>query len=157
MEAKMKATRKAKAKDKQSRATEGPPSERRSRRSTCLVDALRYQLDACRADEGLSAIVVSDEIGFCVAHSGGDGTHDDLAAQLPVLADPARRRSLDGDDLESVQTAPESLVIKTFSVRGATLHACAVGTPTARRPGGRGDGVAVLARVASGFSRLLAE
>jgi hypothetical protein len=40
--------------------------------------------------EGLDAIVVSDELGFCVAHSGGDGSHDELAARLPMLADPAR-------------------------------------------------------------------
>lgn len=144
-------------KAKKSRAVQGRPSERRSRRSTCLADALRYQLDACRADAGLAAIVVSDEIGFCVAHSGGDGGHDYLAAQLPVLADPTRRRSLEDDDHETVLMAREPLVITTFSVRGTTLHACTVGTPKARRRGGRGDGVAVLARVASGFSRLLAE
>src|SRR4051794_17607342 len=80
------------------RVKEGRPSERRHRRSGCLVDALRLQLEACRQDEGLAAIVVADELGFCVAHSGGDGSHDELAARLPMLADPAQRRLLDDDD-----------------------------------------------------------
>ena len=80
------------------RVKEGRPSERRHRRSGCLADALRLQLEACREDEGLAAIVVSDDLGFCVAHSGGDGSHDELAARLPMLADPAQRRSLDDDD-----------------------------------------------------------
>ena len=80
------------------RVKEGRLSERRHRRSGCLADALRLQLEACREDEGLAAIVVSDELGFCVAHSGGDGSHDELAARLPMLADPAQRRSLDDDD-----------------------------------------------------------
>lgn len=146
----------AKKKAKTSRAVEGRSPERRARRSTCLADALRFQLDACRADEGLSAIVVADDIGFCVAHSGGDGVHDDLAAQLPVLADPARRRSL-GEDQEAGQPTLESLVVTTFSVRGTTLHACTVGTPATAGGAGRAGSVAALARVTSGFSRLLAQ
>ena len=68
-------------------AKAGRPLERRHRRSACLADALRLQLDACREDEGLAAIVVSDELGLCVAHSGGDGMHEELAARLPMLAD----------------------------------------------------------------------
>src|SRR5262245_66581365 len=77
------------------RVKEGRRSERRHRRSGCLAEALRLQLEACREDEGLAAIVVSDELGFCVAHAGCGGSHDELAAWLPMLADPAQRRSLD--------------------------------------------------------------
>ncbi len=80
------------------RANEGRPSERRQRRSGRLTDALRLQLEACREDEGLAAIVVSDGQGFCVAHSGGDGRHEEIAARLPMLADPAQRRALDDED-----------------------------------------------------------
>ena len=141
------------------RVDEGSPAERRRRRSECLVDALRLQLDACREDEGLAAIVVSDEFGFCVAHSGGDGRHDELAARLPMLADPAHCgfhedevEQLDDGDLQRPRGEVE---IATFSIAGARLHACAVKEPDAatNTPGSRAD---VLARVAGGFSRLLA-
>ena len=134
---------------------EGRRSERRHRRSGCLADALRLQLEACREDEGLAAIVVSDELGFCVAHSGGDGSHDELAARLPILADPARRRSLHDDD-EGIQPALADLAITTFSIPGATLHACAVKEPDAATETSAA-GTKVLARVASGFTRLLAQ
>ena len=137
------------------RVKEGRPSERRHRRSGCLADALRLQLEACREDEGLAAIVVSDELGFCVAHSGGDGSHDELAARLPMLADPARRRSLDDDDGE-LQPPRAPLAVTTFSIEGARLHACAVKEPDAATETSAG-GAEVLARVASGFTRLLAQ
>jgi hypothetical protein len=131
---------------------EGPSFERRSRRSTdCLADALRFQLDACREAEGLDAIVVSDELGFCVAHSGGDGAHVELAAQLPIWATPAEPVERADDD-EPHHTTRRPLVISTFSAAGTTLYACAVGTPSAPGDGGPG----VLERVASGFTRLLA-
>jgi hypothetical protein len=133
------------------RPAEGPSFERRSRRTDCLADALRFQLDACREAEGLDAIVVSDELGFCVAHSGGDGAHAELAAQLPIWAAPAAQLA-DADDDEPRQAARRPLVISTFAAAGTTLHACAVGTPSA--PGD--DGVDVLERVASGFTRMLA-
>ena len=137
------------------RANEGQVSERRSRRSGCLADALRLQLEACREDEGLAAIVVSDELGFRVAHSGGGGSHDELAAWLPMLADPAQHRSLNDDD-EGIQPARASLAITTFSIAGAKLHACAVKEPDAGTETSAG-GDDVLARVASGFTRLLAQ
>ena len=134
---------------------EGRPSERRHRRSGCLADALRLQLEACREDEGLAAIVVSDDLGFCVAHSGGDGSHDELAAQLPMLADPAQRRYLDDDD-GGLQPPRATLAVTTFSIEGARLHACAVKEPDAPTETSA-RGAAVLDRVASGFTRLLAQ
>ncbi len=137
------------------RVKEGPGTERRHRRSGCLADALRLQLDACREDEGLAAIVVSDEHGFCVAHSGGDGGHDALAAQLPMLADPALRRSFDVED-DELQTPRADLAVTTFSVGGATLHACAV-KESAAVTEASAENHELLARVASGFTRLLAQ
>ena len=134
------------------RAKEGRSSERRRRRSGRLADALRLQLEACREEEGLAAIVVSDELGFCVAHSGGDGSHDELAARLPMLADPAQRWSFDDDD-GVLPLARAAVAVTTFSIAGTTLHACAV-KPDAPTETSAGDGD-VLARVASGFSRLL--
>jgi len=134
---------------------EGRTSERRNRRSGCLADALRFQLEACREDEGLAAIVVSDELGFCVAHSGGDGSYDELAARLPMLADPAQLWPLHDDDA-GLQLARAALAVTTFSIAGATLHACAVKEPDAATEKSAG-GTEVLARVASGFTRLLAQ
>ena len=127
------------------RVTEGGPAERRHRRSECLADALRLQLEACREDEGLAAIVVSDELGFCVAHSGGDDRYEELAARLPMLADPSRRREPEAGD--------GALAVTTFSIAGDRLHACAVQEPrSATSPAGP----EILARVAAGFTRLLA-
>jgi len=137
------------------RAKEGRLSERRRLRSGCLADALRLQLEACREEEGLAAIVVSDELGFCVAHAGGGGGHDELAARLPMLADPALRGILDDED-GGIQPPGAALTVSTFSIEGATLHACAVQQPDATTPTSA-DGAAVLARVASGFNRLLAQ
>jgi hypothetical protein len=137
------------------RVKEGRPSERRNRRSGCLADALRLQLEACREDEGLAAIVVSDELGFCVAHSGGDGSHEELAARLPMLADPAQHLSL-GDDDDGLQPRHAALAVTTFSIAGAKLHACAVKEPDAATATNAG-GAEVLARVTSGFTRLLAQ
>ncbi len=133
---------------------EDRPSERRHRRSECLADALRLQLDACREDEGLAAIVVSDDFGFCVAHSGGEGSHNELAARLPMLADPGQRRSFDDDD-GGLQPPRAALALATFSIAGARLHACAV-KPDATTHASAG-GAEALARVASGFARLLAQ
>jgi hypothetical protein len=137
------------------RVKEGRRSERRNRRSGCLADALRLQLEACREDEGLAAIVVSDELGFCVAHAGGDGSHDELAARLPMLADPAQRRYLDDDD-GGLQPPGAALAVTTFSIEGARLHACVVTEPNAATATSAG-GADILARVASGFTRLLAQ
>ena len=137
------------------RMKEGRPSERRRRRSGRLADALRLQLEKCREEEGLAAIVVSDDLGFCVAHSGGDGNHDELAARLPMLADPAQRWALDDDD-GGLQPPRAALTFTTFSIPGAKLHACVVKEPDAATETTAG-GAEVLARVASGFTRLLAQ
>ena len=137
------------------RVKEGQTSERRHRRSECLADALRLQLDACRDDEGLAAIVVSDELGFCLAHSGGDGSHDELAAHLPMLADPAQRRSLDDDD-GGLRRPCAALAVTTFSIAGARFHACALKESAAATETSAGS-TDVLARVARGFTRLLAQ
>jgi hypothetical protein len=133
---------------------EAQRSERRQRRSGRLADALRLQLEACREEKGLAAIVVSDELGFCVAHSGGDGSHDELAAHLPMLADPARRRSLDAHGGGALPPRA-ALAVTTFSIEGDTLHACAVKAPGAPA-GASSGGDEVFDRVASGFTRLLA-
>jgi len=135
------------------RDKQGRMSERRRRRNGRLADALRLQLEACREQEGLAAIVVADELGFCVAHSGGDGNHDELAARLPMLANPAQRGLLDDED-GGLQPPRAALAVTTFEIAGDRLLVCAVKNPDAAAS----DDVAeVLARVASGFTRLLAQ
>ena len=121
--------------------------ERRRRRTTALADAIRLQLEACRRSEGVAAIVVSDELGFCVAHSGCDDEHLELAARLPVLARPLSET----DTAEANELAPpmaEPMVVKTYFIAGSTLHVGAVGAPASP---------AVFERVASGLERLLAQ
>jgi hypothetical protein len=51
---------------------------------------------------------------------------------------------------------PAAFTVTTFSAAGTKLHACAVGASEADEAAAAPD-VAVLARVASGFTRLLAE
>jgi hypothetical protein len=136
---------------------EGRLSERRNRRSGRLADALRLQLEACREAEGLAAIVVSDELGFCVAHAGGDGNHDELAARLPMLADPAQRLVLDDEDDGGLQPPRAALAVTTFSIEGGRLHACAVKESDDDDDETSESGAEALARVASGFTRLLAQ
>jgi len=133
-----------------------PTVERRSRRTSCLADALRFQLDACREAEGLAAIVVSDELGFCVSHSGGDGEHAELAAQLPILVGPAGPAWAKADDDASVPADRRPVVVTTFSASGSTLHVGAVESPGAHHQGPAASVRAALDRVASGFSRMLA-
>jgi hypothetical protein len=129
------------------RSAQSLTSERRSRRTDCLSDALRFQLDACREDGGLDAIVVADDLGFCIAHSG-DAAHVKLAARLPGLADPSRSFD-DADGDEPLHLPRKVLTVTTFSIAGSTLHACMVGSP-------RAGGLALLERVSNGFSRMLA-
>ena len=142
------------------RSAEGPPlTERRYRRTTCLAEALRFQLDACREAEGLAAIVVSDDLGCCVAHSGGDGVHRELARRLPGLVDPSWPIAGDMKFCDEIPSRTESaMVVTSFSVAGGTrLHACAVETRSAAEARATASVRAALERVASGFSRLLAQ
>ena len=131
--------------------------ERRSRRAGGLADALRFQLDACREDSGLTAIVVSDDLGFCVAHSGAGGEHEELAAQLPLLVAPARHGHDAGEDEPGLPTPAPVAGVTTFSIPGTTLHACALAAPDAGEPSIRAAVArGALARVVHAFSRLLA-
>ena len=147
--------------DRSAEAPAPAPVNRRKRRAyDCLADALRFQLEACREAEGLAAIVVSDQLGFCVAHSGGEGDHAELAARLPILAN----QTGGSDDARPDGALPwmtGSLVVRAFSVDEDTLYVGAIASPGVELGVADGDGVgpggAVLDRVASGFARLLAQ
>lgn len=134
----------------------GPLNRRRRRAYDCLADALRFQLEACRESEGLAAIVVSDELGFCVAHSGGDGEHAELAARLPILANAPAVPDAPESQTPLSATADGPLLVRSFSIGDETLYVGAVVTPGDDGLGVVG-GLAALDRVASGFARLLAQ
>jgi len=147
------------------RSAEAPAAaasgNRRKRRAyDCLADALRFQLEACREAEGLAAIVVSDQLGFCVAHSGGDGDHAELAARLPILANQTGGSDAPRSDGGLFWMAG-SLVVRSFAVEDDTLYVGAIAGPGVELGVGDDDGVgpggAVLDRVATGFARLLAQ
>lgn len=137
------------------RVGEGRMRERRLRRSGCVADALRLQLEACREEAGLEALVVSDELGFCVAHAGGEGRHEELAARLPLLADPAQHWSLEDDEAE-FRPSRADLAVTTFSMAGSRFYVCSVRKPDAATKT-TAAGTQALARVASGFTRLLTQ
>ena len=140
----------------------GPVNRRKRRAYDCLADALRFQLEACREAEGLAAIVVSDQLGFCVAHSGGDGDHAELAARLPILANQTGASDGAGSD-GGLPWMAGSVVVRAFSIDEDTLYVGAIAGPGVELGVGNvdGDGVgpggAILDRVASGFARLLAQ
>ena len=60
------------------------------------------------------------------------------------------------DDDDGGQPPRADLAVTTFSIAGARLHVCAVKEPDAAPPESA-DGAEALARVASGFARLLAQ
>jgi hypothetical protein len=71
-----------------------------------------------------------------------------------MLADPAQHGALDDDD--AAPHPHSTLAVTTFSAAGARLHVCAVGQADAATETSAA-GAEVLARVASGFTRLLAQ
>ena len=115
--------------------------DRRRRRSSDLGEALRYQLDACREDSALQAVLVSDDMGLCVASSGAGQGEDGLAAHLPQTARQGLRALPPG--------LAREVEVKRFAVGRAVLIACAVG-------GGAKTRAEVLARTEAGFRRILA-
>jgi hypothetical protein len=98
-------------------------SERRHRRSTNVAQALRHQLEACRQDAGLAAMVLSDESGLCVAAVGASQTCEEIAARLPLIGRKAR--DFQGILLGGERSWP--IVAKAFRVDDAELYVCAVG------------------------------
>lgn len=62
------------------------PPERRNLRSPYTALALRHQLDACRRDGGMDAMVIADADGLPLACSGDRDVCDELAARLALSA-----------------------------------------------------------------------
>lgn len=118
--------------------------ERRRNRSEDATVALQYQLEACRAEGNLEAIVLADEDGLCVAHAGAADTAGEIAARLPMVGRKAERFRgvlLDADRAIEV-------VLKRFTLGAATLYACAIGRADER-------GEVLVARSIGGATRIL--
>lgn len=118
--------------------------ERRHRRSRNTTKALYYQLDACRADANLEAVVLSDEDGLCLASAGDRETCDEIAANLPFVGSKA-------PDFEGVLFSPRKawkVGVRRFEVLGTELYLCVAG--------GRGESrTTQLARSMGGIARIL--
>ncbi len=114
--------------------------ERRTFRSPYTALALRHQLDACRRDGGMEAMVIADADGLPLACSGDRDTCDELAARLALGARGATAPGL-------ASTGGEDLV--AFAIGGhQILLGAAGGTDDARQ--------AQLARGLDGARRILA-
>jgi hypothetical protein len=97
--------------------------ERRCRRTDDVMEALHFQLDACREDAELTAMVVADDLGMCLASSGALGTCFEIAARLPMLGRKA-------GDFEGVLLGAKGgvpVAMKRIKLDGTELFACAVG------------------------------
>lgn len=60
--------------------------DRRRCRSEIITQALTYQLDACREDGGMQAMVLADDVGLPLASSGDPDACDEIAARMAMLA-----------------------------------------------------------------------
>jgi hypothetical protein len=97
--------------------------ERRRRRSADATVALRYQLEACRAEGKLDAILLADEDGLCLAYAGSTESAGEVAAQAPIFGRKTER--FRGVLLS--HAGGTEIVVKRFDVGGTTMFACAVG------------------------------
>jgi hypothetical protein len=103
--------------------------ERRQRRSDDTLEALKLQLDACRHDAELEAMVLGDEDGLCLAFSGDESNCHEVAAQMSLVNHKI-------ENFEGVVLAPErawNLRMRRFRAAGAWLYLCAVGGGTEER------------------------
>lgn len=119
--------------------------ERRVHRSADLGQALQYQLDACRAEGRLDAMLVADDWGLCLAESGARGGGAELAACLP----PAAHSGLGAVASKLPREVTQTMDLQRLVIGSSQLFVCAVGG----RPDKR---AASLRRVEAGFRRILA-
>ncbi|MSP15130.1 MAG: hypothetical protein EXR73_00725 [Myxococcales bacterium] len=99
-------------------------TERRGRRSTDVLVALRYQLETCREEAELLALVISDEHGICLASAGAADTCEEMAARLPMLA---RRGEHTSNMPLGFEGSELPVALRRFEHEGSPLYVCAVG------------------------------
>jgi hypothetical protein len=97
--------------------------ERRKRRSDHLNRALEYQLEACREDAGLEAMLLTDDEGLAVAASGEAGACDELAARLALIG----RKVPEFVGILFSAEGSREVSMQRFAIDGAELYMCAVG------------------------------
>ncbi len=119
--------------------------DRRLKRASDVALALRYQLDACRTDGRMQAMVLADEDGLCLAASGPLETCHEVAAVLPFLG--RRRRDFQGTVLSA--KGGLRVLVRAFDFGGQELYACAIGGDEVQR-------AAELDRSVTGVTRILA-
>lgn len=98
-------------------------TERRKRRATTTVEALRYQLAQCCEDGRIEAMVVADGDGLPLASSGDTFACDEVAARMVIVGQRIKEFSgtvLGGGSAWQVQ-------MMKVEVDGAELLMCAVG------------------------------
>ena len=100
-----------------------PETDRRRRRASDVALALRYQLDACRTEGALEALIVADEDGLCLAASGPAETCHEVAAVLPFLG--RRRPRFQGTVLSA--RGGLRILVRAFQFGAQELYCCAVG------------------------------
>jgi hypothetical protein len=119
--------------------------DRRRKRANDVALALRYQLDACRSQAEMEALVLADEDGLCLAASGPLETCHEVAAVLPFLG--RRRRNFSGTVLSA--RGGLRVLVRAFDFGGQELYACAIGGDEAQRS-------EELERSVTGVTRILA-
>jgi hypothetical protein len=98
-------------------------SDRRHRRTDDVLEALHLQMDACREDGEMMAMVVADEHGMCLASSGAAQTCSEIAARLPILS----RKAGDWEGVLLGARGGMPVAMKRFQFEGNELYACAIG------------------------------
>jgi hypothetical protein len=119
--------------------------ERRRRRSSDTLEALKYQLEACLDEAELEALVLGDEDGLCLAWAGTDESCKEVAARMALL-----NRKI--ENFEGVVLSGErnwNVRMRRFEAEGSDLYLCAVG-------GGGETRAHQIHRSIGGVSRILA-
>jgi hypothetical protein len=97
--------------------------ERRQNRSSFKSDALRYQLEACRARAALDAMVVADADGLCVAASGDSATCEEVAVRTALVG----RNVPDFQGTVLTDSGAWDAHVRAFEIGGEPLYVCAIG------------------------------
>ena len=103
--------------------------DRRRHRATNVTQALVYQLDACRSDGKMQAMVLADRDGLPLATSGDRYACDEIAARMVLVG--SRIPSFDGTLLGD--GACWNVKMTKVHVDGSELLVCAVGGTAAQR------------------------
>ncbi len=97
--------------------------DRRRRRSDDTVRAIHLQLESCRRQAGLEAMILADGDGLCIANAGDDDACSEFAARVSVMQ--RERAGFDGEVW--TDEARWDVYVRRFDYEGFALCLCAVG------------------------------